>query len=287
MIKLNVIGDPVMHSKSPLVHGKVLGMLGIDYEYDRVLVKKGGLSEYIKQAVELGVAGFNLTMPHKADIIPFLKEIDSDARLFGAVNTVKIDGGKLSGYNTDAGGFILALSQNGFDVKNKDIVILGAGGVSSTLAVKFASLGAKSITVLNRTAEKAADICEKVESVRSEFGITSQMRYDGFGANIIKKYMPGCDMLLNATPLGMTGVNNNYEDLSFFESLNKSAFVADLIYSPEKTEFLKSAEQFGLKFMNGYGMLIGQAILADEIYLGRKLNVSEIYTKITKQGCAI
>lgn len=282
MIKLNVIGDPVMHSKSPIVHGKILGMLDIEYEYERVLVKKGALGEYIKNAVESGVTGFNLTMPHKVDVIPYLREIDEDARLFGAVNTVKIESGELFGYNTDAGGFILSLAENGFTADGKNIVILGAGGVASTLAVKLSILGAESITVLNRTKKKASEICENIESIRNEFGIKTNVRYDGFDIDTIKSCVPGCDMLLNATPLGMTGVNTDYEDLSFFEELNAGAFVADLIYSPSKTKFLKRAEELGHRYMNGYGMLIGQAILADEIYLGKKLDVSEIYTKITK-----
>lgn len=282
MLKLNVIGDPVMHSKSPVVHGQVLDMLGIEHEYDRVLVKKGELEAYIKNAVEGGVTGFNLTMPHKSDIIPYLKEIDSDARLFGAVNTVKIKAGKLYGYNTDAGGFILSLRENGFEPRGMSAVILGAGGVSSTLALKLASLGAGSVTVLNRTEDKAKAICDNIESLRGEFNITANVSFGGFDTDTLCRNMKGCDLLINATPLGMTGVGADYDDLSFLESLRSDAFVADLIYSPEKTSFLSCAEALGHRFMNGSGMLIGQAILADEIYLGRKLDVSEIYTKIAK-----
>ncbi len=281
MIKLNVIGDPVMHSKSPIVHGKVMNALGVEYEYDRVLVKKGGLAEYIKNAVSSGIIGFNLTMPHKTDIIPFLKEIDNDAKLFGAVNTVKIKDGELYGYNTDAGGLVLSLAENGFDVKNKDIVILGAGGVSSTIAVKFAVMGAKSITILNRTPEKAENIYNIIESIRDKFNIASNVKFGDFKIDTLKHYTKDCDMLLNATPLGMTGVDLDYEDLSFMDTMRGDTFVADLIYSPAKTRFLEYAEQLSHKIMNGYGMLIGQAILADEIYLDRKLDVSELYTKAT------
>ena len=280
MIRLNVIGDPVMHSKSPIVHGKVLEELGAKYEYDKVQVKKGGLEEYIKSAVAGGVTGFNLTMPHKVDIIPFLKEIDEDAKLFGAVNTVKINDGELYGYNTDAGGLVLSLSMNGFDVKEKNIVILGAGGVSSTIAVKFAVMGARRIVILNRTPEKAENICSRIDNIRDEFDIMAEVSCGGFELNTLKYYAEDCDMLLNATPLGMTGVDSDYEDLSFIDSLCDDAFVADLIYSPEKTKFLEYAEEHGHKIMNGYGMLIGQAILADEIYLNQKLDVSELYTKV-------
>lgn len=282
MIKLNVIGDPVMHSKSPIVHGNVLDMLGVDYKYDRVLVKKGELGEYVKSAIESGLTGFNITMPHKTDIIPYLKDIDDDAKMFNAVNTVKIEDGELYGYNTDAGGFILSLEENGFYVKDKRIVILGAGGVSSTLAVKFASLGAGEIVILNRTADKAAYICNKIDKMRSENRTKTVSVYDSANTDIIKKYALKCDMLLNATPLGMTGVDSDYKDLSFLDGISTSVFVADLIYSPDKTSFLSYAEQLGHRIMNGYGMLVGQAILADEIYLGRKLDVSEIYTKIAK-----
>ncbi len=278
---LNVIGDPIEHSKSPVVHGLVLDALGVDSDYSRVLVKKGGLSEYVENAVKSGVRGFNLTMPHKVDIIPFLKEIDKDAELFGAVNTVSIKGGELYGYNTDARGFVLSLEQNGVDISGKSIVIFGAGGVVSTLALKLSDMGAGRIAVLNRTPEKAEAVCEKIRGLQKSGAAKSGTELSWGETNEVEKRVPDCDILINATPLGMSGVGADYEDLSFIDRLDPNASVIDLIYSPPKTKFLAYAEKRGHKIINGLGMLIGQAILADEIYLDKKLDISGLYTKLT------
>ena len=233
------------------------------------------------------MTAFNLTMPHKVDIIPYLEEIDEDARLFGAVNTVKIREGKLYGYNTDARGFILSLNSCGADVKGKNIVILGAGGVVSTLALKFAVSGAKRIVILNRTPKKAADICARIEKLKEEGVIDTEaeLLWNNSETSTINKYIGDCHILINATPLGMSGVEGDYTDLSFIDGLPREALAADLIYNPSKTRFLAYAEKKGNKIMNGLGMLIGQAILADEIYLERELDVSELFTNLLENYC--
>ena len=275
-IKLNVIGDPIEHSKSPEVHGSILNILKIPYEYEKVKVKKNELDKYIENAIKNNVTGFNLTMPHKVDIIPYLDGIDSEAELFGAVNTVKIKDNKLYGYNTDANGFItsLNLGQNGFNVKGRKIIILGAGGVVSTLALKFSQLEASKIIMRVMSAQDNGSI-NKVTS----------LKFDSSNSKNVKNYLDDCDMIINATPLGMSGISYDYTDLSFLDKLNNEALAVDLIYNPEKTAFLKYAEKNGNKIMNGYGMLICQAILADEIYLDTKLDISKLYTKFINFHC--
>lgn len=280
-IKLNVIGDPIEHSKSPIVHGIVMDALGIDCEYTRVLVKKGGLKEYIENAKSEGVRGFNLTMPQKTDIISFLKEIDKDAKLFGAVNTVSIKEDGLYGYNTDARGLTLSLEQNDVGIEGRNIVILGAGGVVSTIALKFSDMGAGRIVILNRTPEKAEGVCKKIQSFQQSGEARGGTELIHGAIGDVVNYTSDCDLLVNATPLGMSGVGADYEDLSFIDGLNPSAAALDLIYNPPKTRFLAYAEKRGHKIVNGLGMLIGQAILADEIYLEKKLDISELFTKLT------
>lgn len=288
-IKLNVIGDPIEHSKSPEVHGRILDILKIPYEYEKIKVKKNELEKYIKNAVKNNVTGFNLTMPHKVDILPYLDEIDGDAKLFGAVNTVKIKDNKLYGYNTDANGFIysLNLGENRLNVKGKKIIILGAGGVVSTLALKFSQLEASEIIILNRTVEKAEDICIKVFAAQNNGLINeaSVLKFDKSDTDSIVRYIDNCDMIINATPLGMSGILYDYTDLSFLDMLNKDALVVDLIYNPDKTKFLKYAEKNGNKIINGYGMLICQAILAEKIYLEKELEISKLYTKFINFHC--
>ncbi len=271
MLKLDVIGDPIGHSKSPLIHGTVLDTLGISYKYRKVRVAKGELASYIDEAKAVGISGFNLTMPHKADIIPYLDFIDKEAEIFHSVNTVHIKSGKLYGYNTDGNGFISAMAQIGICAKNKNVVFLGAGGVASTLALKMKFEGAKSITVLNRTLSSAEAIVKKLDMSAQALPLT----YENINSEV-----QNCDILVNATPLGMEGIAKDFEDLSFMDNLKNGALVYDLIYNPEETQFLKAAKKRGFKTLNGMGMLIYQGLLADEIFLDRKLDFLTIGEKI-------
>ncbi len=270
-IKLDVIGDPIEHSKSPLIHSTAFDALGIALEYRKVRVKKGELKGYIDEAKALGISGFNLTMPHKTDIIPYLDFIAPDAKLFNSVNTVRIKSGKLHGFSTDAAGFTYAMCELGYSPKNKNIVILGAGGVVSTLALKMELECAKSITILNRTLSSAEKIVQTLAVPASALSFTNE--------NICSA-VRDCDILVNATPLGMEGTAGSFENLSFFKYLKKGALVYDLIYNPEKTDFLQTAENYGFDILNGMGMLIYQGILADEIFLEKKLDVDLIKEKI-------
>ncbi len=265
MIKLAIIGDPVEHSLSPVIHSAVMEYLGIDYEYYRVQVKKGDLAQFLERVRREDITGFNLTMPHKTDIIPFLDEIDSEAKVYNSVNTVKYENGWLSGYSTDADGYKEALAEAGYSMRGKRVVILGAGGVSGTIVSKAAREGAVSITVLNRTLEKAEQVIKCAEGC--------SCRADVLSDENMRACAREADVLVNATPLGMTGVAHNFENLDFLAELPKDALVSDLIYSPRKTAFLKRAEELGRNTINGFGMLIYQALIADEIYLGRKLDL--------------
>ncbi len=271
MLKLDVIGDPIDHSKSPLIHGTALSALGVPYEYRKVRVEKGGLMEYINEAKASGISGFNLTMPHKIDIIPYLDFIDDEAKTFNSVNTVHIQSGKLYGYNTDGKGFIYAMQELGFSPENKSIVILGAGGVVSTLALKMEQLGAKHITILNRTLSAAENIVGKLHMPAQALPKNNK--------NLDFSVLD-CDILVNATPLGMEGIGKDFEDLSFMSKLKNGALVYDLIYNPEETTFLRAAKTHGFDTLNGMGMLIYQGLLADEIFLDRTLDFAPIKDKI-------
>lgn len=276
MLNLAVIGDPISHSLSPKVHGAALEALDVAYTYEKVQVKKGELEQFLAYAQEKGIHGFNLTMPHKVDILPYLTEIDAAAERFQSVNTVKIADGKLYGYNTDAGGYTEALTYAGYDFSDSRVVILGAGGVVRTLALEAAYQGAKTITVLNRTKEKAEAVCKMVQ------GKTTVSAYK-MEREILCEACQTCDILIQGTPLGMHGVEEEWEDLSFLECLPKDALVSDLIYNPKQTKFLQEADKRGLATMNGLGMLIYQALLADSIYLGIDFPMQDVYRIVQKQ----
>ncbi len=265
MKKLNlaVIGSPIAHSLSPIIH--MTAVPGCSYE--KIEVKKGELKDFLTYARE-NLDGFNLTMPHKVDVIPFLDEMSDMAREFSSVNTVRVKDGRLYGYNTDADGYISALLNKGYDPKDKKIVFLGAGGVAEPIVKKIAERGAQKIVILNRTIEKAKALVKNIDKAEAQ------------PFSDIKKCCEGAEILINATPIGMEGVDAEFEDFEFLKALSPGALVSDLIYAPRMTKLLKSAEAIGLKVMNGLDMLIFQAILADEIYLDKKLEVNEIYKKV-------
>ena len=271
-MRLDVIGDPIEHSKSPIIHETVLSELGIEFEYRKVNVKKGGLKEYIDEVKRLGICGFNVTMPHKKDIMSFLDYTDTEALLFDSVNTVEVKDGRFFGYNTDGRGFVQAIYDLDFEICGKNVVILGAGGVASTIALKLEIEGAKKITVLNRTlssAQAIADELDECEALAKE--LTTENITDS---------MHDCDILVNATPLGMSGIENNFEDFSFFDSLKDGVLIYDLIYNPEETAFLKEAKMRGFRTLNGLNMLIYQGLWADKIFLKKDLDFLCLKRKI-------
>lgn len=273
MIRLEVIGDPIEHSLSPAVHGAALSTLGIEYKYKKVRVAAGGLKRYIAHAISDRVDGFNLTMPHKVDILKFLSEISDDARLAESVNTVCVNNGSLSGFNTDGRGFELSLNRSGYEFKNSRIVILGAGGVVRTLVMAAALRGAKSVCIINRTQSKARELCAAADGISD-----TELSFAAFEE--LSESCGDADIFINATPLGMSGCRGDFENLEFLHALPKGALVSDLIYNPPKTTLLKEAERIGLRTQNGLGMLIFQALAADEYYLGRKLDMQAMYEKV-------
>lgn len=275
LLKLEVIGDPIGHSLSPIVHGAALTAIGVEYEYAKVKVVSGGLKEYIKHAIADKVDGFNLTMPHKVDILKYLSQISDEAKLIESVNTVCVNGGRLLGYNTDGIGFEMSLNRSGYDFKDSNIVIFGAGGVVRTLAAKAALNGAKDLCIINRTKSKADEICAAVSKI-------SDIEPYAAETEKLSEKCANADIFINATPLGMSGCRGDFEDFGFLRYLPKSALVADLIYNPPKTKLLAEAEALGLKTQNGMGMLIFQALAADEYYLGKKINMQEMYEKVLK-----
>ncbi len=275
MLNLAVIGDPIAHSKSPVIHSSVMEELKIPYSYSSFQVKKGELAEFLKLAIEKDIHGFNITMPHKADIIPFLDDIDEEAKRYQAVNTVKVENGKLYGYNTDADGYTVALRDAGGSFAGKNVVILGAGGVVTTLARKAAYEGAEKVSVLNRTLANAEAVATLVTS---ETGVKTESA--NFSTETLKRYAAQTDLLINATPLGMHGVSYDFEDFSFVYELKPEVLVSDLIYNPSETNLLKAAREHGCTTLNGLGMLLYQAFLADQIYTGTTFSFSDMKTRI-------
>lgn len=251
-----IIGDPVGHSLSPSIFQALFARYRInDCSYTARTVTADGLESFLSSLRENNVGGFNVTMPLKAQIVPYVDATDDS--VVGSINTVAVRDGKLYGYSTDAAGFYTALAQDGFHVSGKRIVFIGAGAVTPPLVHAAVDAGAAYITIVNRTAAHAA-------------AIASFQKTQGGGMDLLPGSLPDCDLLVNTTPLGMEGVDSDFEDLSFLDGLNPAARVSDLIYRPAKTKLLTEAERRGHKIQNGLPMLVWQAFYSFEKYFGTK-----------------
>jgi shikimate dehydrogenase len=295
-----VIGDPIAHTLSPRIHKTVFDALGIDEPYVAVRVPRGKLVDFtnpLKGAAPYGVTthgvtasggrvfdfcgagfrGFNVTIPHKRDIIPLLDEVEEEARLCGAVNTVVVRDGKLWGFNTDMGGLLAALRESGNEYRDRRIVVLGAGGAARGIVFKAVREHAARVSVLGRRLEKAEELALEVGALS-----LCPVRSGDFSPESLGAAAAEADILINATPLGMSGIGDCFPSLEFLRRLPDSAIVCDIVYNPPLTSFLRTARDWGHAVQNGLGMLIYQALLADELFLGRALDKPVLYAKINE-----
>ena len=255
--KLCVIGDPILHSKSPLIQNAMISALGLDYIYLCQRVTRGETERWLRCADFAGYAGFNATMPHKEALALLMDELDPISAACGAVNTVCIRNGKYYGYNTDGAGFLRALEDLGVPPAGKRVLLLGAGGAAKAVAAALAGAGAH-VTVSNRRLEKA-----------------ERMTPAGFGTAELCRLAEESELLVNCTSLGMAGTENRFDDLRFVDALPPEAAVCDVIYAPAETALLKRAREGGHSAMNGMGMLLHQAILALEHFTGESLDAEK------------
>lgn len=247
-----VIGYPIRHSLSPIIHNTLYEIYGISCEYGICEVEPGALNSFITNIPANNICGFNVTMPYKKDIIPYLANKPEG----GSVNSVAVRDGKLIGISTDEAGFLKSLNEKGFDYAGRKIVFIGAGAVAGALARDAAGKGAELITLLNRSLSHA-------QAIAAEVGGTA----GAFNAHETYACINDCDILINTTPQGMAGCPP-FESYDFLKSVNPSALVCDLIYRPMETDFLKQAASQGNQTLGGISMLIWQAFYAFEHFFG-------------------
>lgn len=262
MKKLCVIGDPIGHSKSPLIQNAMLRAAGLDFVYHAQTVTGTDTARWLEQAKQEGYGGFNATMPHKENLVPLMDELSADAALFRSVNTVCIREGKAYGFNTDGDGFLQALREADMDPAGKQVLVLGAGGAAKAVTAKLVQAGAAQVCVANRTTDRAEALCRTIGSAR--------LSAHDFSRETLCSLAEGSDLVVNCTSLGMTGTPGRFEDLSFLEKLRPGSGVFDLIYSPARTDLLRKAEALGLRVSNGLGMLVWQAVFALELFTQSK-----------------
>ena len=246
--RLFVIGDPIAHSLSPLLHNTMARLLGLPYAYAARRVTVEALPAWIREVRREGYAGFNATMPHKLHLMPLVDDLTEQARYFGAVNTVRRDGARLIGHNTDGDGFARMLAEHGWAFAGARVTVLGAGGAAGAIVRKAVQDGAASVTVLNRTVGKAAQLCPGEPTVHA--------------AGLDAPVPPDTDLLINTIPIQAA------PDGSILEGLRRDCAVVDILYAPPKTPLLLAAEARGMPAVNGLGMLIHQAILAFRFFTG-------------------
>lgn len=265
--QLAIIGNPVSHSFSPQMHNYISEKLGLNYVYTALKVEESGFDSAIEGIRSMGFAGVNITAPYKIRACEKMDVLSEKAKKFGSVNTCVNRNGVLYGYNTDAEGFYRSLQREKIEVKDRDILFVGAGGVTGPVMMYFAEMGAGSISIINRTESKAQKLAEYTRT---------QCGYDVMVGIDKKRY----DVVINTTTVGMyPDIDKSPVSDIFF--IDENTAVADMIYNPEKTAFLKMAENKGAKTVNGLGMLIYQGIVAYELFTGVKLSDS-IYDEIIK-----
>ena len=246
-----VIGDPIAHSKSPLIHGFWLDALEIDAEYRAVRVAPEGLADYFAaRRADPAWRGTNITIPHKQAALDLVEDRGGVRATIGAINTVvRAEDGALIGTNTDAGGFYTPIA--GLDLEGRHAMVVGAGGGARAILFALARLGIGRVTILNRNVLKAA-------ALLSSFGIKGD-------AVPLGSPLPPADLLVNASALGMAGQPPLDIDLS---PLPEHAVVYDIVYAPLETPLLAQARARELDTVDGLEMLIGQAALAFELFFG-------------------
>lgn len=257
-----VIGDPVRHSLSPALHNAAFAHLGLDWTYVAFEVPAGGGADAVAAMRALGIDGLSVTMPLKAEVAEACDELSPAAEMLGAVNCVRRSGDRLIGENTDGVGFVNSLrSQAGVELAGKHAVVLGAGGAARAVVVALVSEGA-SVTIVNRSVERAMQAAELGKRAATAAGIGSSMSVMVGAPGAIRD----ADLVVNATPLGMRGTDPMPAPA---ELLRQGQVVVDLIYMPAVTPILEVADEAGAQFLNGTGMLLFQAAEQFKMWTGR------------------
>lgn len=281
---LALIGSPVGHSGSPAMYNFSFQYHNLDYAYLAFDIKEDKVPEFIDAARLLGMRGFNVTMPCKTAVAQNVDKLSPAARIVGACNTVVNENGKLVGHITDGTGFVRNLKEHGVEVKEKNIVVLGAGGAATAIQVECALEGAKYISIFNGNdpfLERARETARKIqkEVPECEVKVTCLDEQD-----VLKEEIGKADILINATSVGMKPREEGtlIADTSVFRP---DLVVADTVYNPLETRMMREAREAGCeKVISGEGMLLWQGAAAFELYTGLEMPVEEYEAYKKEQG---
>ena len=255
-----LIGNPVGHSVSPVIHNNLASIYGQNLVYVPLEVPEGRLEDAIKGADAFRILGMNVTVPYKSDVIPFLNSIDPLAEKIGAVNTLVREESGYRGYNTDMPGLYRAMISDGVEVAGKDVILLGAGGVARAVALLLLEKGAKHIYIMNRTLERADNIAEEINGYADREFATPMGLKDYPVLQNGSKYLA-----IQATNVGMFPKTEEavIEDEDFYKMIEVGY---DIIFNPMDTKFMKKTRMAGGKAYHGLKMLLYQGIIAYELW---------------------
>lgn len=266
-----VIGDPIEHSKSPAMQNAWFEELSIDATYIPIRVSSESLESAVAGLKTLGASGWNVTIPHKTAIIPYLDELDELAEKMGAVNTVvRTKEGKLKGYNTDGVGFVRSLEEAvGKSHKDKPVLLIGAGGAARGIAFAMQQQGYTNLTIANRTVANAKAIVDEMGVGNAISLADAEESLADFG------------ILVQMTSAGLA--TGNFSMPFSLEQLAEGAIVADIVYNPLMTPFLKAADEKGATVVTGLGMFVHQGAIAFEHWLGEYPNTNSMIAQLKVQ----
>lgn len=267
---VGLIGEPVEHSFSPPMHNEAFKTLGLDYVYVPFNVSPNNLKSAIEGANSLNIQGLNVTIPHKINVINYLNELDPIAELIGAVNT--IDFKNLKGYNTDGIGCIRAIEEV-TKIKDKNIVVAGAGGAARAIVFYLAKYGAEEVNILNRNLKKAENLANDLLASNLISNVNSS------DISEISKFISDADILIDTTPIGMHP-NVSDEPIVKAADIHEELIVNDIVYNPNETVLLKEAIKANAKVVYGIKMLLYQGAESFKIWTGREAPIDVMEAKL-------
>lgn len=270
-----VIGDPIGHTLSPAIQNAAFHSAQINAVYVPFRVRKPDLKDAVRGMRALGVKGFNVTIPHKVEIIRQLDRIDHAAEDIGSVNTVLNNDGLLCGYNTDGLGALKSLEAAGARLNDQSILLFGAGGASRAIAHSIAK-HARTIKIANRTVSKAKQLQRRLQRTFKTLDVAAV----GLSSESIRDFVQEADIIANASSMGHDGLVDPPIEQS---CLHPSQFVLDIVYKPIKTKLLTIAQEAGATTINGLQMLVNQGACSFEIWTGKKAPIDAMHDAIREK----
>ena len=272
---LALIGSPVGHSGSPAMYNYSFEKLGLDYAYVAFDIKEDKVKDAIAAMKTFNMRGCNVTMPDKVEAAKYMDELSPAAQIIGAVNTIVNDNGKLTGHITDGEGFVHNLRDHGIEIKGKKITVAGGGGAATAIQVQCALDGAKSITIFNPRDPFFERAQKMVEKIKAKVPACQVELYDLDAKDTMRTKIDGADILVNGTLLGMKPKEDTtvITDTTMF---HEGLVVADVVYNPEETRFLREAKEHGCITVPGKGMLLWQGVASFKLFTGKDMPVDEV-----------